>query len=542
MWNLGDMFDAVAEAVPGERQAIVQGDKVVTWAGLVARTNRLARAFIALGMKPGARVAILSRNDPAYIEAFVACLKARLSPVNINYRYQAEEVAYVLGDCDARVLIYQSEFAPQAEFMRRRFAHMQLICIGGGGQGALDFEEMATTGDASALAITRSPDDPFLLYTGGTTGRPKGVVWPGNAVRSAQMEAPVIKRRPTTLAEHVEIVRDNAAPGRVLPACPLMHGAGINATLSELISGGTGVILSSRGFDPAELWSTVARHRVSRVLIVGDVFARPMLRALDEAPGAYDLGSLKLMSSAGLMWSREIKQGLLRHMPWITLLDVFGASEAAGLGYSMTTKDHETPTGRFDPGPKTVLLTDEGALLRPGTPGDGMVARSYPLPLGYLGDPKKTAEVFRMIDGERYAVPGDWARFFADGSMELVGRGNLVINTGGEKVFVEEVEEALKLEPGIDDALVVGLPDATWGNIAVALVTRRGADGIDEEKIKAGLRARLANYKIPKAVFAVAELPRAESGKGDYSRARALAVELMRARDGFGKSERFPVN
>ena len=526
MWNLGDMFDAVARAVPGDRQAIVQGARVVTWGELDARTNRLARGFIGLGLEPGASVAILSRNDPAYIEAFIACLKARLVPVNLNYRYTADEIAYVLADCGARALIFQGEFAPAVEALRPRFPAMAAIGIDA--PGAAGFEALASEGDASPLDIKRAPEDPFLLYTGGTTGKPKGVVWPGNAVRSAQMESPAVKRRPATLAEHVEIVRDNPAPGRVLPACPLMHGAGINATISELISGGTGIILPSRGFDPAELWRTVGQHKVSRVLIVGDVFARPMLKALDDAPGAYGLASLKLMSSAGLMWSREVKRGLLRHMPWIALLDVFGASEAAGLGYSLTTKDREAPTGRFDPGPKTVLVTEAGALIRPGTAGEGMVARTYPLPLGYLGDARKTAEVFMEIEGERHAVVGDWARFHADGTMELVGRGNLVINTGGEKVFVEEVEEALKLAPGVEDALVVGLDDADWGKAVVALVAAAG--DFNEAAVRADLRARLASYKVPKAVFKVTHLPRAESGKGNYAAALVMAEGLMQAR------------
>ena len=530
MWNLGDMFDAVAEAVPPDRQAIVQGDKVVTWGELDRRTNRLARGFIAMQLAPHDCVAILSRNHPAYIEGFVACLKARLCPVNVNYRYTADEIAYVLGDCNAQGLIYQSEFAPQAAALSKLFPNLRLICIDCDDDDARSFERLASEGDGTRLAITRSPEDPFLLYTGGTTGKPKGVVWPGNAVRAVQMEAPVVKHRPATLAEHAANVKANATPGRVLPACPLMHGAGINATLSELISGGTGIVLAGRGFDAQELWATVARHRVSRVLIVGDAFGRPMLQALDAAPGEHDLSSLKLMSSAGLMWSREVKQGLIRHMPWISLLDVLGASEAAGLGYSLMTKDRDVPTGRFDPAPVTVLISEDGKVMPKGAPGDGLVARPYPLPTGYLGDPKKTAEIFRVIDGVRYAIPGDWGRIHPDGTMELIGRGSLVINTGGEKVFVEEVEEALKLAGGIDDAMVVGLPDPDWGSIAVGLVTRHREQEFDEHQIKAALRERLASYKVPKSIFAVDALPRAESGKGDYGRARAIAAALQSQR------------
>lgn len=526
MWNLGDMFDAVATVVPPDRQAIVQGDRVVTWGDLDKRTNRVARAFVSMGHAPHDRVAILSRNDPAYIESFIACLKARLCPVNINYRYTTDEIGYVLDDCSARMLVFQEEFRPQAEDLRRRASDLRLVCIGDAGEVALRFEDLAGTGDFGPLSIDRDPDDPFLLYTGGTTGRPKGVVWPGRAVRSAQMEAPVVRHRPTTLAEHVANVKSNASPGRVLPACPLMHGAGINATLSELISGGTSIVLAGTRFDPAELWATVERHKVSRVLIVGDAFARPMLRALDAMPGVFDLTSLKLISSAGLMWSVEVKTGFLKHMPWLTLLDVLGASEAAGLGYAIMTKDRSLPTGRFDPAPSTVLISPTGEVLPKGQPGEGFVARSYPLPTGYLGDPKKTADVFKTIGGERYALPGDWGRIHDDGTLELIGRGSLVINTGGEKVFVEEVEEALKRADGIDDAIVVGMPDATFGSIVAALVTVSAGRPLDIAETQKAVRAELAPYKVPKIIVAVPALPRAESGKSDYGRAKKILADM----------------
>ncbi len=527
MWNLGDMFDAVAVAVPPDRQAIVHGDRVVTWGDLDARTNRLARGFMSMGLAPQDCVSILSRNAPAYIESFVACLKARLCPVNINYRYTTDEIAYVLADSATKMLIYQREFAPHAKALQVRFPELRLVCIGETDSSITRFEDIATSGDGGRLAITRDPADPFLLYTGGTTGRPKGVVWPGKAVRSAQMEAPVVRHRPASLDEHAANVKANAAPGRVLPACPLMHGAGINATLSELISGGTSVILEGLRFDPDELWSTVARHKVSRVLIVGDAFGRPMLQALDAAPDKHDLASLKLISSAGLMWSREIKHGLLRHMPWLTLLDVLGASEAAGLGYAIMTKDRTLPTGRFDPAPTTVLISEAGKVLPKGQPGSGFVARTYPLPLGYLGDAKKTAEVFQIIDGERYAVCGDWGRIHDDGTLELIGRGNLVINTGGEKVFVEEVEEALKRVDGVDDAMVIGCPDPTWGSVVVALVTATSQGSFNELLVRDAVRSDIAPYKVPKTIFVVPALPRAESGKSDYARARSMVAELM---------------
>jgi fatty-acyl-CoA synthase len=251
-----------------------------------------------------------------------------------------------------------------------------------------------------------------------------------------------------------------------------------------------------------------------------------MLRALDEAAGAHDLSALKLISSSGLMWSHAAKQALLRHLPDITLIDILGASEASGLGYTVTRRGLETPTGRFIPGPKTVLITEDDQVLGPDSPGEGMIARSAPLPLGYHGDPAKTAAVFRKIGGVRYAIPGDWARRHPDGSLELIGRGSLVINTGGEKVFVEEVEEALKRVPGIDDALVVGLPDSQWGAVVAALVRCDAAAPFDVQTARALLRADLAGYKVPRLIYVVTEMPRTVSGKGDYRLARTLAASL----------------
>lgn len=525
-WNLGDILDAVAKVVPGDRPAITQGDHTITWAAFDQRTNRMARAFVARGLAPGQTVAILARNTPAYIEAFAASLKARLVPVNINYRYKADEIAYIFRDAGIKAVVFQREFAPVVESLRQTFPDIGLwLCIEGdcGLAGVVPLEDLAGSGDGAPLDIARSGSDPFLLYTGGTTGYPKGVVWPADATRASQLESPLVKQRPANLAEHVDIVH-HAVPGRVMPACPLMHGAGINSTLSELLNGGSVVLLPSTSFDAEELWRIAARERVTRILIVGDAFARPMMRALEALHAELDLGALKVVSSSGLMFSREAKQALIGFIPHLTIVDIYGASEASGLGYSTMTARQEVPTGRFIPGPKTVLLTEDERILGEGDVGEGWIARSAPLPDGYLGDPVKTAQVFREVRGVRYAIPGDWARRYEDGTMGLVGRGNLVINTGGEKVYVEEVEEALKREAQVDDAIVVGVPDELWGSIVVAVVRTRNDQPIDTKTIEAGVRETLAGYKVPKAFVQVREMPRSPSGKSDYKGARDLAT------------------
>ncbi len=536
-WNLADIFDGVAARVPADRPAIVHGEQVVTWGALDTRSNRVARAFLAAGHTPGERVAFLSRNHPGYIEGFVACLKARLIHVNINYRYTVDEVAGVFEDAGVTAVLYQQEFSGMVGQLAARFPTLRTrICVdgdGGGdgrGEATAAFQALAASGDGSRLDIQRSERDPLLLYTGGTTGRPKGVVWPGNRYRECQLESPLVQQRPSNLQEHLDLVAANPKPGKVLPACPLMHGAGISSTLGELLNGGTALLLAERSFDPHALWALAEREQATRILIVGDVFARPMLEALDQQPGRYELSSLKVISSAGLMWSEEAKAGLLRHMPWLVLADIYGASEASGLGYAITTTERSTPTGRFEPGPKTVMVGDDGRIVPVGLAGEGWLARGEPLPEGYFGDPKKTAEVFRTIDGARYAVPGDWVRRYADGSMQLIGRGSLVINSGGEKIYVEEVEEALKRLPGVDDTLVVGVPDPRWGSAIVALL--RFHDGVvqDDAALRAGLAPHLAAYKIPKHFLVAEHLPRADSGKGDYRAARSLADNLLAQR------------
>jgi 3-oxocholest-4-en-26-oate---CoA ligase len=532
-WNLADIFDAVARVVPADRPAIVQGAHTVTWGELDARSNRLARALIAAGHGPGERVGFLSRNHPGYIEGFVACLKARLIHVNLNYRYTVDEIAGVLEDAGATAIFFHPDSGHQIAALQARLPQLRTrICLQGTHVDATaSCDAWAVSGDASPLDIVRAGDDPLLLYTGGTTGRPKGVIWPGDRYRACQLESPLVQRRPADLAEHIEIVRAQNGAGRVLPACPLMHGAGISSTLAELLGGGTALLLQGTSFDPDALWQLAERGRASRILIVGDVFARPMLRALDARPGHYRLEHLKVISSAGLMWSEDVKNGLLRHMPWLVLADIYGASEASGLGYAVSTLGKVMPTGRFHPGPQTVLIAEDGALVPAGVAAQGWLARGEPLPLGYHGDARKTAEVFRMIDGARYAVPGDWVRRHADGTMQLLGRGSLVINTGGEKVFVEEVEEALKLLPEVSDALVVGLPDPRWGSTVAALVTMHAPDSPDLPRWRQAMAASLAAYKMPRFIWRVDRLPRADSGKGDYRAAQALAVELRERSD-----------
>jgi fatty-acyl-CoA synthase len=529
-WNYGDILDTVARVTPGDRPALIWGDNRVTWSEFDRRTNNLARRMSTEGLAPGDTVAILCRNHPAYIEAVTAALKSRTVNVNINYRYTADEIAYVMQDCDAAALFYQDTLEAVVPALKDRLPNVRLwIRIESdrapkAAGSDVSFEAWAQAGDGAPLDIVRSPDDAYLLYTGGTTGRPKGVLWRFNDARRVQLESPLIAKAPKDLAEHAAMVEANRAPSCTIPACPLMHGAGSNAIIGELMAGGTAVILRGDRFDPVDLWREVERNKVTRIAIVGDVFARPMLKALEAEPDRFDVSSLKVISSAGLIWSAEVKAGLLKHLPQATLVDILGASEASGFGYAVARAGEPImATGVFTPAAKTVLVDpDTDQVFKPGRPAEGLLARSEPIAAGYYKDEKKTAETYRILDGIRYAVPGDFARFDSDGRLVLIGRGNLSINTGGEKVFPEEVEEALKLQPGIEDALVVGEPDPVWGKSIVAII--KSTQDFDEAAVRHGLLKTLAAYKLPRRYLHVEEVPRHESGKSDYRKAQALVA------------------
>ena len=523
-WNFGDLLDATAAAVPPDRPALIHGDRVIDWATFDARTNSLARAMLASGLTTGDRVAVLARNIPEYIEVAAAIFKARLTYVNINYRYTTAEIDYVLSDSGAKSLFFQAEFAGVAGPL---LAGLTLpVQIGGVGDSYEAMVAGANADGGAPLGIARSPDDGYMIYTGGTTGRPKGLLWRSGDARAIQLESPTIKSVIRTMDDHVAVVRGNPAPGRVLPACPLMHGAGLNSSTAELVGGGTVILLESPGFDAEELWDAAARNKVTRVLIVGDVFARPMARALEAHPGRWDLSAMRIVSSAGLMWSEEVKASLVRSLPQVTLVDILGASEASGFGYAITTATASTPTGLFEIGPATVLVDpDTDRVLGPDEVGEGLIARPPPFAQGYHGDPAKTATVFRTIAGTLYAIPGDMGARDADGRLRLIGRGNMCINTGGEKVFPEEVEEELKRQPGVEDAMVLGIPDDTWGKAVAALIAT--APGFDADAVREGLKANLAAYKVPRRIFEVAEVPRHASGKGDYRVGNEVMERLL---------------
>jgi acyl-CoA synthetase (AMP-forming)/AMP-acid ligase II len=537
-WNYGDMYEAIAAAMPEDQVALIHEGKVTTWKELDKRSNNIGGSLLAMGAVPGDKVAFYMRNHSAYMETLAACFKASLTHVNINYRYVEEELWYIIDNSDSKVVVYAAEFAPQVEKLRSRLPDVFLWLQVDDGHPGADFsaslpecryehyEALATSGNGEPLDIDRQPDDLILLYTGGTTGMPKGVMWGhldlwtaggGGANPVAMQEAPA------TLEEHVSNITQLGGGPRNMPVCPLMHGTGLLTGIGVLARGGCVVTVGNAHFDPAEVWATVESQQVNSMAIVGDAFGRPLLQELNSNPGKYDLSSLLGIVSSGVMWSPEIKQGLIKHNPQMSLVDSFGASEAVGFGQSVTTAELGVEVARFSVGEYTRVFSEDHREILPGSDEPGFVARCGGIPKGYYKDEEKTAATFPVIDGVRYSIPGDWCWVEADGTITLLGRGSVCINTAGEKVYPEEVEEILKVHADVEDALVVGVPDEKWGQSVTAVVELRKGIKLDETELRQFVHKQLAGYKCPKRYLAVDSIGRAVNGKADYKRITRFA-------------------
>jgi fatty-acyl-CoA synthase len=530
-WNYADVWETVAETVP-DALAQVQGGRRFTWGELDRRADGIAATLLeGAGAQYGDKVANYLFNAPEYLETMFGALKVGLVPVNTNYRYGPEELAYLWNDSDAIAVAFHGGFAERVDAVRPRTPNVRVWLHVDDGSGpcpdwATPYEDAA----ASASTRTRAPwersaDDLIFLYTGGTTGMPKGVMWrQGDLYAHANSGTPIDPE-----AQDLEHVRRRAARGGValMPASPLMHGTGMTMGMAGLRVAGSVVLLESRSFDARECLDTIARDRVFGVAIVGDAFARPMLDALAAEPGRWDLECVRLVASAGVMWSEPIKQGLLEHLPNASLSDGFASSEAFGMGGSVSSrKDGVRSTGQFTLGEAARVVDDDGRDVEPGSGVAGLVAVGGPQPLGYYNDPDKTAKTFRVIDGKRYSIPGDWATVDADGTLRLLGRGSVCINTGGEKVFPEEVEEALKMHPAVRDVIVVGVPDDRFGE-AICAVAELGDETASPDELIAHVKARLASFKAPRHVLIVDSVGRAPNGKADYPRVKREAAAAL---------------
>ena len=532
-WNFGDILDGIEAVLPADAPGLVHADRRIGWGEFSELSNRLAAALVAHGARPGDKFAFYLHNCSEYLIALSACFKARLVHVNVNYHYRGEELHYILDDSDARFVLFESVFGDRmAKLVPRLPEVTRWIQVGGAAAPfATALESLFAEGDAVPLGVPRSSDDLLLVYTGGTTGWPKGAMWRAEDLWAALGAGGTIRANagqlPLTVADHVANVK-RFGPGPVqIPVCPLMHATGLFTSILNLLGGGCSVTLAQNRFDPEALFDAVERERANSLVIVGDVFAKPMLRTLDAHPGRWDLNSLQIIISSGSMWSEEVKRGLLKHHAGMVLADMFSSSEAIGFGTSVSSAAGDSGTAKFRIGDDCKVFTEDHREVAPGSGERGFIARPGPIPLGYYKDPEKTAETFPTIGGVRYSVPGDWCTVESDGTLTLLGRSSMCINSGGEKVYAEEVEESLKTHADVEDALVVGVPDARWGRAVTALVMLREGAALDEGGLRRHVRAQLAGYKTPKRILAVQGMFRAPNGKADYARATAHARRAL---------------
>jgi fatty-acyl-CoA synthase len=532
-WTFADAWEVVAAKVP-DAPAQIQGDRVVSWGDFNRRANGIAQRLLADGAREQDKFAQYLYNGPEYMESMYAAFKTGLVPVNTNYRYLDDELVYLWDNADAVAVVFHATFTERIEGLRDRVPRVRTwlwVDDGGGAcpEWATPYEAAAAQGNDDDVAGPwgRDGDHLLLLYTGGTTGMPKGVMWRQDDLFRA-LNGTFNPRYRDDPVDY-EVVRDAVAgPGlRNIPACPEMHGTGQFTQLIVLSGAGCTVTLESRSLDVDELLSTVEREAVNSIAIVGDAFAKPMLRALDANPGRWDLSSLVMVSSSGVMFSEESKQGLLKHHPGMMIVDAFSSSEALGMGQSVSSAAGSSTTAKFSLGDSALVLTDDGRRVEPGSGEIGRVAVGGFQPLGYYKDEAKTTATFLTFEGKRYSVPGDYAQIEADGTLTLLGRGSVCINTGGEKVFPEEVEEVLKTHPDVHDAVAVGVPDEKFGEAITAVVEPNPGSSIDEGDVIAHVKANLAAYKAPKRVLVVETIGRAPNGKVDYKRHRQYAVDQL---------------
>lgn len=546
--NIAAAHEAIAAAVP-ERTALVFRDRRFTYAELTARTRQLAHVLHdrSLGARPEGRaglagheshqdhLAIYAYNGNEYLEAMLGAYKARVAPVNVNYRYVAEELLYLLRDSGARAIVFHSAFAPTLAAVLPELPQLTVllqIADDSGNDllpGAEWYEETlaAASDERPAWADEWSPDDQYILYTGGTTGMPKGVLW-----RQADIFRTSMGGRNQATGEpwtSIDEVAANAAGGGmvVLPAAPFMHGAGHWIAFLATM-GGSAVVVQDvvDRLDPKDICSVVEREKVNFLQLVGDAFGRPIVEEMEA--GSWDVSSLFIVLSGGAALSAGLKERFLALLPHAMIIDGLGSSEGGGQGTQVTTAGGPVSTGTFTPGAGScVVAEDLSAILAPGHEGNGWLAKSGDVPLGYLGDAEKSARTFPVIDGQRLSVPGDRARHLADGTIELLGRDSVTVNSGGEKIFVEEVEAAIVAHPDVDDVVVCGRPSEQWGQEVVAIVQlHAGVERSDELEtaIRDEAAAHVARYKLPKAWIFVDAVVRSPAGKADYRWAKQVAT------------------
>ena len=531
--DFASVWEMISDIVP-DNDALICGDEVVTWKEYDEKSSKIATALSAAGLQANSKAGLYLNNSNEYLIAQNAIFKIGGIPINVNYRYVAEELIYLLDNSDSEAVFYHACYSNRIKEIASSLPNIKAwIEVSDGTEShfpdALKYEELLES-SSPMDRIYRDPETIYMLYTGGTTGMPKGVMYKQGEFlvflfRTLKAMGYDVPEDINNLEEQIHNFKKDDTFIRSLIGCPLMHGTGMwLGAFLPLLLGGTAITSRNLGFDADQIWTQVEDTQTSNIVIVGDAFAKPMLDALNNASSQgkpYDLSSVKVIISSGVMWSEEVKNGLLEHHD-MQLMDTMGSTEG-GMGSSVSTRDNPPKTAKFALNPGVVVIADDGEVLKPGTDKIGLIGTSGLVPVGYYKDEKKSAETFREVDGVRYSFPGDYAKLEEDGTITLLGRGSNCINSAGEKIYPEEVEEAIKRNNEVFDCLVVGVDDPKFGQKVVAVVSLEDSKQIDEDNLVNATRQFIAGYKLPKKVIFVDEVQRAPNGKANYKWAKNVA-------------------
>ena len=535
--DFASVWEMVSDLVP-ENDALICGEDIVTWKEYDDRASKIASALSEAGLGANSKAGLYLNNSNEYLIAQYAIFKVGGIPINVNYRYVEEELIYLLENSDAEAVFYHACYSSRIKEIAGSLPNIKAwIEVSDGTESKFDqslkYEDLLNQ-HSPMKRIHRDPETIYMLYTGGTTGMPKGVMYKQGEFlvylfRTLKAMGYDVPEDLSDLESRIEASKSGNAFIRSLVGCPLMHGTGMwLGAFLPLLLGGAAITTSNLGFDPDQLWAQVQNKKATNIVIVGDAFAKPMLDALNRGVSdgnAYDISSVQVIISSGVMWSAEVKQGLLEHHN-MKLMDTMGSTEG-GMGASVTTRDNPPATAKFTLNPGVIVLADDGEILTPGSEKIGLIGTSGLVPVGYYKDEKKSAETFREVDGVRYSFPGDYAKLEADGTITLLGRGSNCINSAGEKIYPEEVEEALKKDASVFDCLVVGMPDEKFGQKIVAVVSTVDNQQINEAELIENTRKSIAGYKLPKTILFTDEVQRAPNGKANYKWAKTFAEEQL---------------
>ena len=535
--DFASVWETISDIIP-DNDALICGEEVVSWKEYDLRSSKIATALSEAGLSSNSKAGLYLNNSNEYLICQNAIFKVGGCPINVNYRYVEEELIYLLENSDSEAVFYHACYGERIKRISNSLPNIKVwIEISDGTKSqfndCLHYENLIAEMNPMDR-IYRDPETIYMLYTGGTTGMPKGVMYKQGEFlvylfRTLKAMGYDVPEDLDNLTERIkEQDKDNNFI-KSLVGCPLMHGTGMwLGAFLPLNLGGTVITTPNLGFDANQLWSQVEDKSVTNIVIVGDAFAKPMLNALDIAKktgNPFDIESVRTIISSGVMWSEEVKNGLLEHHD-MQLMDTMGSTEG-GMGSSVSTRDNPPKTAKFSINPGVIILADDGETLEPGSDKVGLIGTSGLVPEGYYKDEKKSAQTFKEIDGVRYSFPGDYAKYEQDGTITLLGRGSNCINSAGEKIYPEEVEEAIKRNDEVFDCLVVGLPDEKFGQKVIAVVSLVKDADISETKLLEATREFIAGYKLPKGIIFKDVVQRAPNGKADYKWAKDIANENL---------------